>query len=296
MRDASVATPDRRFDDVVGNVELETLARGFGFVEGPVWHPYKKWLVFSDIPNSRMYRRRPTGQIEVFRDPSDMANGNTLDRQGRLLSCEHATSRVTRAEPDGSTQVLASRWGDKALNSPNDIVVASGGSIYFTDPSYGRKEYYGVPRPQELGFQGVFRIDSDGSLTLLADDFAQPNGLCFSLDESRLFVNDTERQHIRVFNVDGNGDLSGGAVWAATEGDGPGAPDGMKIDSRGNVYCCGPGGLHVFDSSGDRLGIIDMPETAANFTFGDDDLRSLFVTATTSLYRLRVRVPGLRLF
>jgi gluconolactonase len=133
-------------------------------------------------------------------------------------------------------------------------------------------------------------------LVLLADDFAQPNGLCFSLDESRLFVNDTERQHIRVFNVKGNGDLGGGAVWAVTEGEGPGGPDGMKIDSRGNVYCCGPGGVHVFDASAHRMGIIRTPEPAANFAFGDDDLRSLFVTASSSLYRLRVRVPGLRLF
>jgi len=296
MKDTPVDAHDSRFGKIVGDAELETLAQGFGFVEGPVWHPYEKWLVFSDIPNSRMYRRRLAGQVELFRDPSQMANGNTLDRQGRLLSCEHATSRVTRVESDGSTMVLASHFGDKALNSPNDIVVAAGGSIYFTDPSYGRKEYYGVPRAQELSFQGVYRIDADGSLVLLADDFAQPNGLCFSLDESRLFVNDTERQHIRVFNVSANGDLTGGAVWAVTEGEGPGAPDGMKIDSCGNVYCCGPGGLHVFDSSGDRMGVIHMPETAANFTFGDDDLRSLFVTASTSIYRLRVRVPGLRLF
>ena len=296
MNDVPMGTRDPRFGDVVGGAQLETVAQGFGFLEGPVWHPYEKWLVFSDIPNSRMYRRRQAGEVELFREPSHMANGNTLDRQGRLLSCEHATSRVTRAEADGSTRVLASHFGDKELNSPNDIVVATGGSVYFTDPTYGRNDYYGVPRAQELAFQGVYRIDVDGRLTLLADDFAQPNGLCFSLDESRLFVNDTARQHIRVFNVGGHGDLSGGAVWAVTEGDGPGAPDGMKIDSRGNVYCCGPGGLHVFDSSGHRLGVIAMPETAANFTFGDDDLCSLFVTATTSLYRLRVRVPGLRLF
>jgi len=193
-------------------------------------------------------------------------------------------------------RILASHFGDKALNSPNDIVVATGGAVYFTDPSYGRMPYYGVPRPQELSFQGVYRIDADGSVVLLADDFVQPNGLCFSLDESRLFVNDTERQHIRVFTVKGNGDLGGGAVWAVTEGEGPGAPDGMKIDSRGNLYCCGPGGVHVFDPSGHRIGIIRVPEMATNFTFGDEDLRSLYVTASTSLYRLRVRVPGLRLF
>lgn len=292
----AVVARDPRFADVVGEAALQTLARGFGFLEGPVWHPFEKWLVFSDIPNSRMYRHLPSGQVEPFRDPSHMANGNTLDRQGRLLSCEHAISRVTRVEADGSTRVLASHYGDKALNSPNDIVVASGGAVYFTDPTYGRMAYYGVARAQELAFQGVYRIDLDGRLKLLADDFAQPNGLCFSLDESRLFVNDTERRHIRVFDVDAKGDLSGGAVWAVTEGSGDGAPDGMKIDSRGNLYCCGPGGLHVFDPSAQLLGVIEMPEVAANFTFGDDDLCSLFVTASTSLYRLRVRVPGLKLF
>jgi gluconolactonase len=285
------------FDDVVGNAAMERLATGYGFIEGPVWHPYEKWLVFSDIPAGRMHRRLASGAIELFREPSGMANGNTLDRQGRLVTCEHATSRVTRAEPNGTTTILATRYRDRQLNSPNDIVVATGGSIYFTDPSYGRVEFYGVPRPQELSFQGVYRIDGDGArLTLLADDFVQPNGLCFSLDESRLFVNDTERGHVRVFGVEANGDLNGGAVWAVTEGDEPGSPDGMKIDSRGNLYCTGPGGIHVFDASGELLGVIATPEYCANFTFGDDDFRSLYIAASTSLYRLRVRVPGLRLF
>ncbi|MDX8514859.1 SMP-30/gluconolactonase/LRE family protein [Mesorhizobium captivum] len=285
------------FGDVVGNAAMERLATGYGFIEGPVWHPYEKWLVFSDIPQSRMYRRRASGEIELFRNPSQMANGNTLDRQGRLVTCEHTTSRVTRAEPNGTTTVLATHYEGKQLNSPNDIVVATGGSIYFTDPTYGRAEFYGVPRAQELPFRGVYRIDGDGArLTLVADDFTQPNGLCFSLDESRLFVNDTERCHIRVFGVEANGDLNGGAVWAVTEGDEPGSPDGMKIDSRGNLYCTGPGGIHVFDASGDLLGVIATPEFCANFTFGDDDLRSLYIAASTSLYRLRVRVPGLRLF
>jgi gluconolactonase len=282
---------------VVGDAALETVASGYGFLEGPVWHPYEKWLVFSDIPNNRMHRRDADGRIECVRDPTRMANGNTLDRAGRLLSCEHAASRVTRAEVGGATTVLASHYEGRELNSPNDVVVATSGAVYFTDPTYGRMAYYGVPRTPQLSFQGVYRIDADGDrLTLLADDFAQPNGLCFSLDESRLFVNDTERQHIRVFNVAANGDLSGGAVWAVTGGEGAGAPDGMKIDSCGNLYCCGPGGVHVFDPSGDLLGVIATSEMSANFAFGDDDLRSLYITASTSLYRLRVRVPGLRVF
>jgi gluconolactonase len=285
------------FADVVGDATLETLASGLGFTEGPVWHPYEKWLVFSDMPENRMYMRQPSGVIEDFRRPSNKANGNTLDREGRLLTCEHATSSVTRLEADGSTTVLATHYQGKELNSPNDIVVATGGAIYFTDPIFGRMEYYGIPREPELSFRGVYRVDPDGShLTLLASDFGQPNGLCFSLDESRLFVNDTERQHIRVFSVTPQGELTGGAVWAETKGDEPGAPDGMKIDSRGNLYCCGPGGIHVFDPSGNVLGVIRTPEPCANFAFGDEDLKSLYITASSSLHRLRVRVPGLRLF
>jgi gluconolactonase len=285
------------FADVVGDSALETLASGLGFTEGPVWHPYEKWLVFSDMPENRMYVRQLSGVIEDFRRPSNKANGNTLDREGRLLTCEHATSSVTRLEPDGATTVLATHYQGKELNSPNDIVVATGGAIYFTDPTFGRMEYYGIPRDPELSFRGVYRVDPDGAgLTLLASDFDQPNGLCFSLDESRLFVNDTERQHIRVFNVTPQGELIGGAVWAETKGDEPGAPDGMKIDSRGNLYCCGPGGIHVFDPSGNVLGIIRTPKPCANFAFGDEDLKSLYITASSSLHRLRVRVPGLRLF
>jgi len=285
------------FADIVGDAELETLASGLGFTEGPIWHPYEKWLVFSDMPEDRMYIRQPGGDIESFRRPSNKANGNTLDREGRIVTCEHATSRVARLDHDGSITVIATHYRGKELNSPNDIVVATGGAIYFTDPTYGRMEYYGVLREPELGFQGVYRVDPDGSrLTLLVDDFVQPNGLCFSLDESRLFVNDTERQHIRVFSVTSSGELTGGAVWAETTGDAPGAPDGMKIDSCGNVYCCGPGGIHVFDPSGNVLGVIRTPEPCANFTFGDEDLKSLYITASSLLLRLRVRVPGLRLF
>ena len=155
----------------------------------------------------------------------------------------------------------------------------------------------GVPRPQELTFQGVYRIEPDGgALTLLVDDFDRPNGLCFSVDERRLFVNDTNRGHIRVFDVRPNGTLTNGRVWAETQGEGKGAPDGMKIDSEGHLYCTGPGGIHVFDPEATCLGVIRVPENAANFTWGDDDLRSLFIAASTSLYRVRVKVPGRPVF
>jgi gluconolactonase len=175
-------------------------------------------------------------------------------------------------------------------------VVKTDGSIYFTDPTFGRNEYYGIPRDSELSFRGVYRIDSTGKLSLLVDDFAQPNGLCFSLDERLLFVNDTERMHIRVFPLLPNGLLGDGSVWGVTEGDGEGAPDGMKIDSEGNLYCCGQGGIHVFDPEAVCLGVIRTPEVSANFTWGDEDLRSFFICASTGLYRIRVKIPGVPSF
>ena len=282
------------FTSVVGpSVEFEKLGTGFLFTEGPLWNAAGKYLLFSDMPGDRIRRWSSDRGVVEFRTPSNKSNGLTWDREGRLLACEHATSRVTRTEPDGRITVLASHYEGKELNSPNDIVVNRDGAIYFTDPTYGRIEFYGVPRSPELDFRGVYRLDPNtGALTLLADDFGQPNGLCFSRDEKQLFVNDTEHGHIRMFEVRPDGTLDGGRIWAETTGEGPGAPDGMKIDSGGNLYSCGPGGIHVFDASGRCLGVIKVPEGAANFTWGDADYRSLFITASTSLYRIRVAVPG----
>jgi gluconolactonase len=289
---------DPRLHSVVSaTAELKRVATGFMFTEGPLWHPTQKFLLFSDMPGNIIRRWTPTGGVTPFRQPSNMANGLTYDREGRLLACEHSTSRVTRTEPDGSITALATHWDCKELNSPNDIVVDRAGAIYFTDPIYGRVEYYGVPREPELSFRGVYRIDpKDGNLALLADDFSQPNGLCFSLDEKQLFVNDTERSHIRVFDVSPDGKLTSSRVFAETTGEGEGAPDGMKIDSVGNLLCCAQGGVHVFDLSGVCLGVIRVPEPAANLTWGADDLRTLFVTASSSLYRIAVEVPGRPVF
>jgi gluconolactonase len=286
------------FRKVVGDdPQIEQLATGFEFTEGPIWHPRERHLTFSDMPGDHMRRWTAAGGISTFRKPSNMANGNSYDGAGRMLTCEHATSRVTRTEHDGSIRVLATHYRDKQLNSPNDIVVKSDGRIYFTDPTYGRMPYYGVERAPDLDFRGVYRVEEDGSrLTLLADDFAQPNGLCFSRDEQRLFVNDTERGHIRVFDVGNEGVRSNGRIWAEVKGTGGGAPDGMKIDRDGNLYCCGPGGLHVFSPDALSLGVIRMPEPVANFTWGDDDLLSIFITASTSLYRARTMTPGVALF
>jgi gluconolactonase len=289
---------DERFRTVVGDdIALERLATGFIFTEGPVWHPHEKHLTFSDMPGDHMRRWTAAGGVKTFRKPSNKANGNTYDRAGRMLSCEHATSRVTRTEPDGTITVLATHYRDKELNSPNDIVVKSDGRIYFTDPTYGRMPHYGVERAVQLDFRGVYRVEEDGSgLTLLAGDFGQPNGLCFSRDEKRLFVNDTERGHIRVFDVGADGLLAGGAIWAEVTGSGNGAPDGMKLDRDGNLYCCGPGGLHLLSPNARSLGVIQTPEVVANFTWGDDDFRSIFLTASTSLYRVRTKTPGVALF
>lgn len=293
----NVEIRDERLRAIVGDdISFEKFGSGFLFTEGPVWHPNEQHLTFSDMPGDIMRRWDSANGVRIFRQPCSKSNGLVYDPQGRLLICEHATSRVTRLEADGTLTVLASHWQGKELNSPNDIARRHDGTIYFTDPTYGRAEYYGLPRPQQLGFQGVYRIDSGGGLKLLADDFKQPNGLCFSLDERRLFVNDTERQHIRVFDVGADGGISGGKVWAETTGEGAGAPDGMKIDAVGNIYCCGPGGIHVFDPDAQCLGVVRVPEYVANFCWGDSDYRSLFITASTSLYRIRTRVPGHPLF
>lgn len=276
---------------------FEKLGTDFQFTEGPVWHPAGKFLIFSDIPASHMRRWSAKGGIETFRQPSQKANGNTYDRQGKLVTCHHETSQVTRTETDGRLVPLATHFKGKTLNSPNDIVCRRDGAIFFTDPPYGRSKAFGAERPQELTFQGVYRVGSDpGSAELLVDDFDRPNGLCFSLDETRLFINDTTRQQIRVFEVAPNGTLRNGRLWAETKGTKPGGPDGMKIDSAGNVYCTGPGGIHVFSPDGALREVIEVPEYTANFAFGDDDYRSLFITASTSLYRLRVTTPGLPVF
>lgn len=293
----TVDIQDQAFRDIVGDsVELEQLGTGFDFTEGPVWHPREKHLIFSDMPGDHMRKWTERDGITTFRRPAHMANGNVYDARGRLITCQHANSQVTRTELDGSITVLATHWNGKQLNSPNDIVVAADGSLYFTDPTYGRMKWYGVEREPELDFMGVFRIIPDTAsghkVEMVADDYGQPNGLCFTLDGRTLLVNDTERGHIRSHAVAADGSLSGGEVWAEVTGEGPGGADGMKVDTAGNVYCTGPGALYVYNSDAKLLGSIRTPELVANFNFGDDDLRSIFMTATTSLYRVRVKVPG----
>ena len=292
-----IETHDERIGEILDlGVSLEKVVGGFRFLEGPAWDPYQKTLVFSDIMGNGLFVKDNDDKISVYRENSYLANGNTYDRSGRLLTCEHGTSRVTREEQDGSTTILASHYQGKELNSPNDIVVARDGSIYFTDPTPGRMGRVGIPREQELDFQGVFRIDRKGALHLLADDFSKPNGLCFSRDEKYLYVNDTDHQHIRRFDVSEDGTISNGSLWVELHGDEAGVADGMKFDSYGYLYCSGPGGIQVYDGEARLIGRLLTPEVAANFTWGDTDLCSLYLAATTSLYRLRVKIPGTPLF
>ena len=291
---SGVEVRDKRFETVVGrSLTFEKLASGCIFTEGPLWHRRESYLLFSDMPGDHLRCWSQRDGVSTFRKPCNKSNGLAWDNQGRLLACEHASSCLTRTETDGTITVLASHHGGKELNSPNDVVVKRDGAIYFSDPSYGRKEHFGVPRPAQLDFRGVYRLAPDGKvLNLLADDFGQPNGLCFSLDEKILFVNDTDNQHIRAFDVQPDGTLANSRIWARTVGQGAGAPDGMKLDGDGNLYCCGPGGIHVFAPDATALGVIQVPEYTANFCWGDDDLKSLFVTASTSVYRIRVNTPG----
>jgi len=280
------------------DLSLETLGNEFRFTEGPIWHPKEGHLTFSDIPANLMYRWTDEAGLSVFREPSNMTNGNTYDHEGRMLSCEHATSRVTRTEIDGSITVIASHFEGKELNSPNDIVVRKDGSIWFTDPTYGRQANTGVLREPDLDFRGVFRLDpASGELTLARSDFEMPNGLAFTLDHEELYVADTPRKHVRKFRIKSDGTLAGGKVFAHSTGEGPGAPDGLKIDSKGHIFCAGPGGVHVYHpSDGSCLGVIETPAFCANFTWGDEDLCTFYLTSSTALYRTRLKIPGIPLF
>lgn len=271
---------------------LRRVATGFQFTEGPVWHPREACLLFSDIPAAK--RLRWDGErCEVALETTNMANGMTLDAELNLIVCEHSTSSLGRFS-NGARTCLASHFEGQELNSPNDVVVGADGSIWFTDPTYGRMEGFGVEREPALGFQGVYRIAPEGGLPELVVDrglYSQPNGLCFSPDEHRLYVNDTEQANIRVYDVV-DGRLANMRVFASdiSDPDLAGAPDGMKVDALGNIWVTAPGGVWVFSPDGALLGKIAVPEFAANLHWGGEDWRTLFITASTSLYALDVAV------
>jgi len=277
--------PSVRFDDGIGALAgadpWETVAEGLVFTEGPVWRDGA--LLFSDIPASRIYRVGADGARTVHREPSGESNGLTLDLDGALIACEHRGRRVSR-ERDGHVDTLAKEFDGKSLNSPNDVVVRSDGRIFFTDPPYGIKE-----EERELPFNGVFTIAPGGTLALLIDDFDRPNGLALSPDERTLYIADTNRLHVRAFDVAADGALSNGRVFAEMrEG---GRPDGMKVDRDGRLFVCATT-VQVFAADGRPLGVVDCPQPPANCAWGGDG-GMLYITARTAVYRARFGVQGI---
>lgn len=290
---------DKRFRDLtVPIAKLEKLFDGCRWAEGPVWFNDGGHLVWSDIPNNRMLRWVPDLGVSVFRAPSNFANGNTRDRQGRLVTCEHGGRRVTRTEPDGSLTVIADRYQGRRLNSPNDVVVKSDGSIWFTDPTYGiLSDYEGYKAEPEQPGCHVYRVDpGTGAVELVADDFVKPNGLAFSPDEKILYVADSgfshdpaAPHHIRAFDVMEGRKLARSRVFAVIE---PGLPDGFRTDIHGNVWTSAQNGVHCLAPDGTPLGRIRIPEMVANLTFGGPRRNRLFITATSSVYAVYVGTTG----
>ncbi|NLT74199.1 MAG: SMP-30/gluconolactonase/LRE family protein [Chloroflexi bacterium] len=272
---------------IVVSSEWEMVAGGFQFTEGPLWAP-EGYLLFSDIPASTIYSLSPEGVRRVWRYPSGNSNGLTWDRNGRLIACEHGNRRVSIERQPGVITSLADHYGDARLNSPNDVVVRSDGTVYFTDPPYGIQE-----SERELPHNGVYALSPAGDLHLLVSDMQRPNGLALSPDESILYVDDSQRRHIRAFDVQPDGMLAGGEVWAEMASPDAGSPDGMKVDQDGNVWCTGPGGIWVYTPDRELLGILRGPEQPANLAFGGSDRCTLYITARTGIYRLRTTIPGI---
>jgi gluconolactonase len=274
---------------ILETTQAERLATGFGFTEGPLWHP-DGFYYFVDIRANKLFRVTPGKSPEVVRENTGEGNGTAFDLQGRLIMCEGSHRRVTRTAADGRIEVLAERYEGKRLNRPNDVVCKTDGSLWFTDPDLR------VPfAERELPYAGVYRITPDGTLTLMAD-CEYPNGLAFSPDERVLYVANTRwTQYIHAFELDAAGTVVRRRIFAemASDDDKNGVPDGMKVDVEGRLFCTGPGGTWVFAPDGTRLGIIRTPEVPANICFGGADLRTLFLTARTSVYTLRVHVPGI---
>jgi len=265
--------------------ELAKVADGFRFTEGPMWHA-GGYLIFSDIPADTIYRLTDAGS-EVVRQPSGNSNGLTFDLQERLIACEHGNRRVSRTAKDGTVAAVATHYDGKRLNSPNDAVVKSDGSVYFTDPPYGVEE-----KDRELDFQGVYRIGPDGVLSLLVDDFSKPNGLAFSPDEKVLYVADTDKDVVRAFDVRPDGSLANGRVFVRYERPRRLGADGMKVDTQGNLYITAFEGVVIYSPKGEHVETIAMDVRPANLAFGDADGRTLYITAREAVYRVRMRHPG----
>ena len=295
---------DPRFNRLFnGSAHVERLFTGCRWAEGPAWFAAGRYVVWSDIPNDRMLRYDECdGSVSIFRQPCGNTNGNTVDRQGRLVSCEHSGRRVSRTEHDGSVTTLADRWQGKRLNSPNDVVVHSDGSIWFTDPSYGiDTDYEGDKAESEIGACNVYRIDpASGAVEAVITDMVRPNGLAFSLDEKQLYVVDTGRTHgadnpahMRVFDVDANGKVSGGRVFADCT---VGLFDGFRLDDAGRIWTSAADGIHCYDPDGTLIGKVLVPEVTANCVFGGAKRNVLYICGTTSLYAVRLMVNGAKTY
>lgn len=300
MADKDFEILDDRFSScIVMSAKVEKLFEGCRWAEGPAWFPAHRSLVWSDIPNDRILRfDETTGQVGVFRSPAGYTNGHTVDRQGRLISCEHGNRRVTRTEHDGSITVIADRFDGKRLNSPNDVVVKSDGTIWFTDPSYGiLSDYEGHKSESEIGRNNVYRVEPDtGKVSIVADDFDAPNGLAFSPDETRLFITDTGRKqprHLRAFDVDDDNTLSGGDIFATQTA---GGFDGFRFDEAGRIWMSAGDGVHCIDADGTLIGKVLVPELVANVVFGGPKRNRLFICGTTSLYSIMLPVNGVKTF
>jgi len=290
------AKSDTIYELVEESSAVEMVATGFTFTEGPVWHPTEHHLLFSDMPADIRRRYTLDGTVTEVMNPSNKCNGMTYDGDLNRLVCEHVTSCLVCERSDGTREIVASHFEGQELNSPNDVIVRSDGSIYFSDPWYGRMPVVGLERKRELGFQGVYRIAPGGGepeLVVGREDYEQPNGLCFSPDESLLYVNDTPGAFIDVYDVNVDGSLSNRNSFFKGIGTGviaEGIPDGMKCDERGNVWVTGPGGIWVISAAGEHLGVIEVPENTGNLTWGGADWHTLFIPASTSMYAIRTSV------
>ena len=269
------------------NAKLETVATGFGFTEGPMWDE-AGFLYVSDETLNKIFRVSPDGKKEEVISLGD-PDGNTFDRHHRLIDCASVLRAIIEVTPDGKYKILTDHYDGKRFNSPNDVIVGPDGALYFTDPTLDLVE----GEKQEIPYQGVYRLDEKGDVRLLTKDLTQPNGLAFSPDGKRLYVDDSEKRDIRVYDVAADGSLANGRNFGNEPGDkNDGVPDGIKVDKQGNLFVTGPKGIWLWDAAGNHIGTIALPEQPANLTWGDKDYRTLYITATTSVYRLRMKTDG----
>ena len=287
--DESAESDTAASSPLAGGTSVERIAGGFQFTEGPYWRPEAGELIFSDIPANRVYRWTPGADTSVFLEPSGHSNGIHADNDGHILLAQH-DGHLARLLNHGETEALVSEYEGQRLNSPNDLDVHSNGAIYFTDPPYGVDE-----DDRALDFSGVYRLHPDGTLDLLTREFERPNGICFSPDESRLYVNDSQENIVRVYDVDEDGSLTNGRLFAEPQDpEADGATDGMKVDENGNLYTTGPGGVWIYSPDGELIDRLPVPEAPTNLAFGGSDMRTLYITAPPNVYRAPVTIAGLQ--